>query len=258
MGRSKAQIAEDAGPPPDRSKDLAAAQAEEAGHRERAAKLLDEKKGLQTKLFESDRKAEAGVKEVLDGFPQGETSELVAKVLELRDPGRTEKKEAIERLGLAIEMENRKATECRLRAKKLEEEIEEVAKDVACRAMYDAVLAWIEKFKVIDGQRRRLFEQANQCGFRDFAKRMQAQGLKGATVIGSLCESYLKPERIDEMSTSALATAVEDLSKAYGVTMLGEIGRPHGDLDVPMHRENYFAGYGTPSQMMPKVDNKRK
>jgi len=46
MGRStKAQAAADSGgPPPDNSKMLAELRAEESGHRERAAKLLEEKK----------------------------------------------------------------------------------------------------------------------------------------------------------------------------------------------------------------------
>ena len=70
MGRStKAQAAADSGgPPPDKSKMLAELRAEESGHRERAAKLLEEKKALQAQVFEADRKAEAGVKAVLDGL----------------------------------------------------------------------------------------------------------------------------------------------------------------------------------------------
>lgn len=260
MGKARGTQAADSGPPPDKAKQLTEAQAEVAGHRERAAKLLEEKKALQAKLFDSDRKAEAGVKEVLDGFPQGETSELVAKVLELRDPGRTEKKEAIERLGLAVEMENRKATEAALRAKKIEAEIEAEAQDVEAAELHALVLKWLEQYKITNGLRLRLFETTARCSFRNFAERMQRLNLKAGIVVGVLCESYLsKPERRDELNVSAIATAIQDLGKAYGVTLLAQGDeRVHGAEDVPMHRNNYFAGFGKAEQMRPVVTTKKK
>jgi len=227
--------------PTDKQAELSKLQAEEAEHRERAGKLLEEKKGLQAKLFEADRKSEQDVKSVLDGFPAGPTSELVAKVLELRDPGRTEKKEAIERLGLAVDMENKKATECRMKGKAVEAEILEVERDEQAVEIHVGVLKFIELFKQVNGQRLKLFSLCGGADFRDFAARMQRLNLKGGLVVGALAESYLcKPERQDECTVNRLAEALVDLGKCYACSLLTLPGQPNVNEPMPLMRDNFI------------------
>ena len=160
--------------PTDRQAELSKLQAEEAEHRDRAGKLLEEKKALQGQMVEADRKSEADVKAVLADFPAGETSALVEKVLKLRDPDRTKKREDIERLALAIELENKKATECRMKAKAIEAEILEVERDEQAIEIHAAVLKFIEIFKQANGQRLKLFDVGCRADFKDFAESMTA------------------------------------------------------------------------------------
>lgn len=260
MGRSRQAAATDGTVPVDNLKLLEQEQAKEQRHRERAGELLRQKQEKQQQLQEKNQTIRKTIDEVVGGLPESDSSDLVAKILNLKNPDRAQLIEDVDKLGIALEAENRLATAARLKAKELEGLIEDEAKDAACVAMHEAVLAWLEKYKVCNGQRLRLFEQAAQCGFRDYAARMQRLGLKAGILVGVLCESYLsKPERRDELSVTAIAQAVMDLGKAYNLTLLSPGSeRVHGHEDIQMQRENYFEGYGRPEQTRPAVTTTKK
>lgn len=227
--------------PTDKQAELSKFQVDEAEHRDRAGKLLEEKKALQAQMIEADRKSEADVKAVLADFPAGETSALVERVLKLRDPDRTKKREDIERLGLAIELENKKATECRMKAKAVEAEILEVERDEQAVEIHVGVLKFIELFKQVNGQRFKLFSLCGAVDFKDFAARMQRLNLKGGLVVGALAESYLcKPERQEECTVNRLAEALVDLGKCYACSLLTMPGQPNVNEPVPLMRDNFM------------------
>lgn len=227
--------------PTDRQAELAKLQVEEGEHRERAGTLLAQKKSIQAAMVEADRKSEADVKAVLADFPAGETSALVEKVLSLRDPDRTKKREDIERLSLAIELENKRAMECRMKVKAVEAEIIEAERDERAVELHAAVLKFIEGFKVANGLRFKLFELACGADFKDFAERMTRQNLKGGLVVGALAESYLsKFERQEECTINRLAEALVDLGKCYSCSLLTLPGQPNVNEPVPLMRDNFM------------------
>ena len=259
MGRPRQAAATDGTVPVDNVKLLEQEQAKEQRHRERAGELVRLRQEKQGQLAEKNTAIRKSIDEVVGGLPESDSSDLVAKILNLKSADRSQLIEDVDKLGIALEAENRLATAARLKAKELEGLIEDEAKDAAAVEMHAAVLKWLEKYKTCDGQRLRLFEQAARCGFRDFAARMQRLGLKGGIVAGALCESYLsRPERRDELTVSGWRQAVRDLGKAYGVRCWARWSGCTGLRMSDAARELSIRGYGRPEQTRPAVTTTKK
>ena len=228
----------------DHLKELQAQQsaAEESlrGHREREEALRKELDTKESELRMLDVELSERIETLIANIPPGDSSRLLGELEQFKQSGRADLNQAVTALGVALRAEAAQVRKAEAEVKKAAALIEQEHFDQAARDLHGELSDFVEKFKVLNGKRLRLFELARTCGFKDFVPRFQRLGLRYGISYGVLCDSHLATRNPDTMNVFQIAEQLESIGRAYDQKPVQLPGQPHGSDRIPMERDYFF------------------
>jgi hypothetical protein len=208
-------------------------------HQEREGMVRAELEAKEANLRELDVELSERVEALLKNIPPGDSARLIGELEQFRQSGRFELTEGITVLQTALKAEAREVWKAEGQLKEIGRLIQQEVDDRTAREVHACALEFVERFKVCNGARMRLFDMTLQAPFSDWPERFQRLGLKWPTSLGVLLQSHISKRNPDGLDVAEIARRLESISQAYGEKPLQLPGSKGMQNPPPMERNWY-------------------
>ena len=157
-------------------------------HKDREGMVRAELEAKESKLRELDVELSERVEGLLRNIPPGDSSRLIGELEQFRQSGRFELTEAITVLQTALKAEAREVSRAESQLREAGRLIQQEVDDRTAREVHALGLDFIERFKLVNGLRLRLFDEVQRAGISDWPERFQRLGLKWALALAFCCK----------------------------------------------------------------------